>query len=380
LRGAAAGAAGAAVAGLAPSGIATATPRPTGSAYVRYEDLYRPGMTLQQVIQKVPSGKILTFPEGEFTFRNFASPVGWYDGIRITPNCRGLVGSGRNTVFKMVPYTSTKASAVPAQSKGGNNPTKLMRIANVNGVVLMNFSLIGTPQGHLYSGLCVTQCSNVLVDGLYLRGASPGDWNYPPGETFGLLLWEVTGATVRNTEIDGRDTAGNRICASPLGGVECRDITVQNVYAHHSRTGAVTFYEVVNLATTDLRAEYNGTGSGGKNAAGINHENVTGRIRHHRPRLIIDRAHGNTGLHVHLQNGKQDVTDIQITDIVHDAGPGAHGCFSVMIGDGYRDPERRTQKQRTLPRVTKNGVTLTPLDANLGTRNANANRNFVRYH
>jgi hypothetical protein len=337
-------------------------------------------MTLQQVIQKVPSGKILTFPEGEFTFRDFTSPVGWYDGIRITTNCRGIIGSGRGTVFKMVPYTSSKAGVVPSQSKGGTNPLTLMRTAKVNGVVLKNFSLIGTPQGHLYNGLKVTECSNAVVDGLYLQGASPGNWNNPPGETFGISLWRTTAPTVRNTEIDGRNASGTRVCASPLSGLESRDIVLENVYAHHSLTAAVTFYECVNLTTTDLRAEYLGTGSGGMNAAAINHENVTGRIRHTRPRLIIDRAHGNSGLHVHLQNGKQDVTDVVLTDVVHDAGPGSAGCFSLMIGDRYRDPAGRTQKQRTMPRVTKNGVTLTPLDANRGTSGANANRHFIRYH
>jgi len=388
LHGLTAGAVGLALAGRTPAASAApiaseapaaAVARPTRTPYVRYEDLYRPGRSLQ-VIQAVPQGKILTFPEGEFTFRDFASPFGYYDGIRITPNCRGIVGSGRSTVFKMVPNSSTKARVVPRQQQGGTNECALMHIANVDNAVLMNFSLLGTPQGHFYKGLKIASGANAVVDGLYLRGANPGDRNTPPGETFGLAFYRTSGSILRNTEIDGRDPSGVRVSASPLGWTRCRDITISKVYAHHSRAATVTFYECVNVTTIDLRSEYNGSGPGGRSGSGINHENVTGQIRHIRPHLVIDRAGGNTGSHINLQNGKTDVSDIVLTDVVNDAGPGSSGCLSVMIGDSYRDPAERAQKQRTLPKITKNGVRLAPVDAASGTKGAQRDRNFIWYH
>jgi hypothetical protein len=377
----------AAVAGAGLSAVAgpataagAAVARMTGPGTVRYEDLYRPGQTLQQVIQAVPSGNILTFPEGEFTFRDFASPVARYEGIRITPNCRGIAGCGRTTVFKMVPYSSTKASVVPSQSQGGTNPLTLMKIANVNNAVLANFALVGTPQGHLYNGLSMWNGTNALLDGLYLQGASPGNWHSPPGETASIGFNHTAGTVFRNSEVDGRNPAGTRVCASPMNWVSCQDVTVQNVYAHHSLAGTCSFYDCHNVTTTDLRSEYNATGSGGLSGSGLNHENVTGRVRHTRPSLIIDRASGNTGLHFNLMSGVGDNPDVVLTDVRHDTGPSRSGCFSVMISDGYHDPYGRTQKQRTLPTITRAGVTLTPIDAKKGTGGAVLTRNYIWYH
>jgi hypothetical protein len=377
---AAAGAAVAVVRGPSQPALAAATNRPTGTGYVRYEDLYRSGRTLQQVIQAVPSGNVLTFPEGQFTFRDFTSPVGYYDGIRITPNCRGLIGSGRNTVFSMVANSSSKAKSVPAQGSGGSNPCTLMKIANVDNAVLQNFSLIGTPQGHLYNGLAVTKGKNALLSGLYLQGASPGDSHSPPGETAGIGVNGATGTVLRDSEIDGRDASGRRLCAAPMNWVSCTNVSVENVYAHHAYASGCTFYNCVNISTTDLRSEYNGTGSGRTNGSAINHEDVSGTIRHTRPTLIIDCASGNTGMHITLQNGVQDVRGITITDVTHDAGPSASGCFSVMSSSAYKDPSGRPQKQTSKPTVTRQGVTLTPVDSKSGTGGARADKNYIWYH
>src|SRR6478736_10316682 len=81
--------------------IASAAPtRPSGTGYVRWEDLYRSGNSFQAVVNKVTGNRILTLPAGTFTFRDFRN--GSYDGIRIgdgaAAGCRGIVGSGRNTI------------------------------------------------------------------------------------------------------------------------------------------------------------------------------------------------------------------------------------------------------------------------------------------
>lgn len=99
----------AAALGLAAGQLGNATPsaaaiaRPTGTGYVRYEDLYSSGNDLQTVINKVTGNRVLTFPEGVFTIpSNFR--YGYKDGVRLGnrsggAGCRGLVGSGRNTIF-----------------------------------------------------------------------------------------------------------------------------------------------------------------------------------------------------------------------------------------------------------------------------------------
>jgi hypothetical protein len=360
--------------------------RPTGAGYVRYEDTYVSGDTLQQTFNRVTGGKVLTFPEGTFTFSDFAN--GYYDGVRIGPSgasgCGGIAGSGRGTVFKMVANSSTKQSIGNATS--GTNPCFLINVQGTSGSpltapVLQNFSLIGTAQGHYYNGIMVGYCNDAVISGLYLLGASPGYANYPPGETFGIDVWHSPRCTLKNTEIDGRDTNGTRTCASPFGWNNTTDAYVYNCYVHHSKAGMPTWWYTVNVTTRNLRSEYNGSGSGQLNGYGLNHENVTGIVRHYNPTLIIDKPGGNSGLHMSLNSSSTNDNDVQIIEPIFDAGPTA-GCFSVAINDSYdgAGTGTGTQQQTSLPTVIKNGVTLTGRDANQGTSGADPATQFFRYH
>src|SRR4051794_37669503 len=74
--------------------------RPSGPGYVRYEDLYVGGDTLQQTFNRVTGNDILTFPEGEFIFDD-GFTNGYYDCIRVPTTCGGIAGSGNGTVFRM---------------------------------------------------------------------------------------------------------------------------------------------------------------------------------------------------------------------------------------------------------------------------------------
>ena len=91
----------------------------------------------------------------------------------------------------------------------------------------------------------------------YLRDASPGYGNSPPGETFGIKIYKTPNAVIRDSEIDGRDVSGNRTCASPIG-----------------------WNNVISWSS----------GAGGLSGSGINHEQSGGRIRHIRPRLFLNGA------------------------------------------------------------------------------------------
>jgi hypothetical protein len=117
---------------LRPASAATAgTTRPTGTGYVRYEDLYKSGDTVTAAMARLTTPAIITFPAGKFECSDFAT--GYNAGISIPKIAKGIWGSGRGTVggstgtiFTMKPKSSTKKSLVPAQSKGGTTPTTLM--------------------------------------------------------------------------------------------------------------------------------------------------------------------------------------------------------------------------------------------------------------
>lgn len=363
--------------GVAPVG------RPSGSGYVRYEDLYVSGNTFQQVLNKVTSGDVLTLPEGTFSFSDFAN--GFYEGFRVPTACGGIWGSGRNTILQMAPNSSTKGSdttAVPPSS--GTNQCFLMGTWHSN-TVLRNFQLLGTPQGHPYNGIRVAGASGAVLTGIlcqdvFFNGCWPGYANFPPGETFGFGTNWTNGAQLINCEFDGRDaTARTPSCASPFGWNNSSNAYVQDVYAHHSKTGMPTFYKTAGVHTVRLRSEFNGTGSGVLSSAGINHEDVTGTVLHESPSLIINRAGGNSGLHVTLNSGVGNNSAVTLTNVTHDAGP-TGGCFSVEIDDNYVDPTGLSQTQTTLPTITKGGVTLTGRDSNAGTSSPDPAAQFFRYH
>lgn len=359
------------------------SPRPTGANYVRYEDLVQPGDTLQQTLNRCTGGKIVTFPTGTFYVDAFTN--GYYDGIRIgsggATGCSGIVGSGRGTVFTIVANSTSSTIQSVGNKTTGTNPLYLMNIAGLGTqAVLQNFTLQGTPQGCYYNGIQVGQnTAGALVDGLYLLGASPGYANTPPGETFGINIWQTDNATVSNCEVDGRNANGTRLCASPCGWNSCNNATITDSYFHHSLASTLTFWQIVGITTKNVRVEYNGSGSGSLSAQGINHERVTGTVRHYNPSIIINRSGGNTGLHMSLLNDQANDSDVQVLEPTFDSnGVPDNGCFSVMISDNYGTGE----KQTSLPTVVYKTVTLVGLDANsAGTSStASPTANFVRYH
>lgn len=340
---------------------ATAAPgRPSGSWYVRYEDLYRSGDSLQAVINKVSGNRILTLPEGTFTIRDFRN--GYYDGIRIgtdaAAGCRGIAGSGRNTVIRVLSNTATRSLR---DGFCGNQIT----IANKQWALLSNFSLRGGPQnGMIYDGIRVSNCPDARLTWLYLRGGSRGYAQSPPGETFGINVLRSDRVAVFDSEVDGRDDAGTRVAAAPIGWNFGRDARVIRTYAHHGVASMLTFYETTNIYTEDYHMFSTSTGSGTKSGHGINHEQSQGLIRHIRPKLYVhgiysraaDRT-GTTGHHFMFANTRQDVPDIEILEPTFDPGPGSTGMMAVQIQDRYT-AFPGGQHIRTAPYVRKNGITL----------------------
>lgn len=346
--------------------------RPTGPQYVRWEDLYVSGDTMQQTFNRVTPDangirRIMTLPEGEFVFSDFLN--GYYEGFRLgkggANGCRGIVGSGRNTVIYPKANTSTREKPAVGSLIAGTQFT----INSVNNAVFGNFAMKGTPQnGRYYSGVTLDKSHDSQVFNLYLRGASPGYRNSPPGETFGVNLYLSNRVEVRDCEFDGRDDAGNRVCSSPLGWNSATDARVLRCYSHHGLTGMLTFWQTTNIYTEDYKAYSTGIGPGGYNGCGINHEESNGVIRHIRPDITIfgrysdEPGHTNNGSgHIALANTAAEMLNVQVLEPRHDRGAGSTGMFMVEQYDGYTNSNTgQKNKVKTPPLIIKNGVTLQP--------------------
>lgn len=279
---------------------------------VRIEDLA--GSTLQAKLNAaraipVPTGKgiVVTFGPGEYTFSDFTQASGAY-GLRMPYNV-GIAGNNRDgdraTVFKMVEGSSTKGPLVPQSTTiggvGGTNKYTLMAIQHdddsgnwepPNGLPFQNFALIGTwqprkagdtkamdPIGHLYNGLRLGHTHNSTLTNVYIEGC-PGDQAAPPGETFGVNLYQGEGLTITNVEVSGiRERQGEtrRIASSPIGFNSHSDATVNLSYFHDCPWGMPTSYLSHNIVWTDTRSI--------RCRTGFNHERVT-MARHIRPTAV----------------------------------------------------------------------------------------------
>lgn len=288
---------------------------------IRYEDVYRSGMSLQDVFNKAGSTGspakqvLLTFPAGEFSFSDF-SQNNMY-GIRIPLNV-GIAGSGRDginaTVFKMVPMSSTKASQVPVKGSGMTNQFTYMGIQNSglvkppSGMTFQNFALIGSDQGHLYNGFRMQNCDRPVMTNVYIEGIA-GNMAAPPGETFGINLYQAQGAQLTNVEVDGRRTrqgGTESVGASPVGHNNHNDSVMTNCYFHDSQYGMPTFWQSSGNLTVDCRSEYNKTGFNHERCTNITHRNVTvktGGTRPHHFTFMNDQADGS----LTVQNPSWDV-------------------------------------------------------------------------
>lgn len=344
--------------------------RPTGSNYVTYESLYATGNTFKDVLAKVP-GKVLTLPAGEFTWSGFN--MGYIDGLRLGnggyTGVKGIVGSGADqTVLKQVANTTTNSSYIASEtSRIGTNPTNLIQFNGITAPECAAFKLVGTPQnGNEYNGIRFQSCTDPVINSMHFLGANPGSKNAPPGETFGLNVYKSPRARLTNSEFDGRDEGGTRVCASPFGWNGTSDAYVKNCNTHHALTGMPTWWQTVNVWVEDVISYSNGTAGGGLSGQGFNLERASGQIRFIRctskPWGKWEKEKGNTdpdvtdnsGLHWSMNNDQQDMPDMQIIDPIHDRGPHSSGALAIYRGIPYGSG----QKVTSWPYVVKNGVAL----------------------
>lgn len=353
--------------------------RPTGADYVRYEDLYVSGDTLQQTINRATGNRILTFPEGEFVFDQ-AFTNGYHDCIRIPTTCRGIAGSGDGTVFRFPAGLASAAKrTIGTDGIDGTNPLYLFFIDNVSNAYFGHFKLVGDPDpGLYYNGIGINNGPDSIFENLKLVGASPGFSNFPPGETFGIGINHCDRTTVRDCDVDGRDETGTRVCASPIGWNNSTDSFMVNGYYHHAKTGMVTWYKITNVTTYNVRSEYNGSGGGNQSGDAFNHERVAGIVQHNNPTLICDynSAGGNRGLHMSMGSDESTATYTINEPVFDAAGLPNGGCYAVYFPKVYAGSPTT---QMSMPTIIKNGVTLSMIDSSVSTTGANRNTTYVLY-
>ena len=334
---------------------------------VHWDTLAVAGDDIRKVVAKVTGNKILRLPNGVYEYVDFSMTN--FAGLRFGTAggaCRGIEGLGGTVVVRPKAGSSTKRGAAGANNiatSTGTNATNQLCFQSVVDPVLAMLTLEGTEQGHYYNGAQFYKCSGKLdTRGLRLVGASPGFANAPPGETFGLNIYLSHGMVPTDLEIDGRNRAGVRVSASPIGFNSSNDAGIERAHLHHGVAGMPTNWQGRNFYTKDVWSHSPATGSGGKSGHGINHERVTGLVEHTRLNVDLDlAANGGTTAnsaraHSSLCND-QAVLDVTMIDPTWTpTEPGWAGCFAFWRPATYISVPNKA----SIPKVVIGGVALTP--------------------
>lgn len=287
--------------------------------------------SVRDVVRNTPSGSVATVGAGTHSFANFES-----DNVGLDARGKaGFRGAGvGSTVIRMTPYTSTKRSLVPT-AKGTSNPLYLMAL---NGSpVVSGFTLQGTSQGHLYSGLKIQNASSARVSNVKVA-AIPGSGYVPPGETFALNDQRSNGSVYSDVEIDG---AG--VTSTAFGTNSSTNVTVNRGYFHDSPGSAgAAFWQTKGIAINDVRSV--------RNRTGLNFERCSGTITVRRPSLqnisnqdiyigsdwsnstinIHDPSYSGTHLRIRVPAVYHGVTNRQLRSSVHVYVNGVERTSSVV--------------------------------------------------
>jgi hypothetical protein len=351
--------------------------RPTGDQYVPLETLgvtvdgagLRKALTLPAV-----DGKVLTLPAGVFSLADYVQGDGgtFMHGILIDsdikgPHARGIVGSGAGTVLQMTP-NSSHFTATSALAGGTSTGAKQVLVSTVQfykipGVEFGNLTVQGQPQPHYHHGIRING-DNAWVHHVKFLGASQGDNNSPPGETYSLM---VSGGNprVEDCEVDGRRSPTSAPASSSLiASNGSTNTVVSRVNTHDTAAGfGLVLWASTGLTTTDLWGSNLGTGTGGKNGSLVNHEMSAGTIRHYRPHITLDsfwsnpkRSQGKFPHMIFLQGTPGSTSqpngyaDTQIIDPTFDTWGGIPGGFAIAVDNAVK----------TLPQVIRAGVKQTP--------------------
>lgn len=283
--------------------------RPTGSGFVRYEDLYRVGDDVTKALGRLTTSSVVTFPEGIFECIGFNHNLADI-GILVPKICAGIWGSvpaskmsynGTNgTIFQVKPKSSISAQYVPG--KGTAVPMRIMmRIGGYGSASYGNFHVRGTDQGHIYQGFYEYNSKGAVTVQDCLFSGSETSGVSPPGETFVFGIHNAPDHTITRCEFDGRRYSDG-LPHSGLATVQnCDKGTWVDCYGHHAKASSMVIYQSTHIDFWDCRSEWNGIGANPLNGSGWNHERASA-IRHFRPTSMVDQRSGNVGVHMTFSN------------------------------------------------------------------------------
>jgi hypothetical protein len=251
---------------------------------------------LRSLVSAVGTTSTVKLATGTYSFADFQPRVGLVLGGR------SLTGAGRSsTVVQMNAYSSTRRSSVPTAT-GSSNPLNLVQATG--SPRLSNFTLQGTPQGHLYNGLQLYSTSGATVSSVKID-AIPGNAHVPPGETFGLNDLRTSSSQYTDLEIDGAGVGASGFAANMS-----KNVSVTRGYFHDNPYSAgLTLYRTTNATLTDVRSI--------GNHMGLNFEQDSGTINVVRPNLQISSANGGFDFFI---GGYTTAAKVNIYDPVLPAG------------------------------------------------------------
>ncbi len=303
--------------------------RPTGSDYVRYEDLVQGGDSVttsvvgqqtirqfgdgvfQDIIDRCPANKWITFPAGVFEINTpgwdaaggiagsgaFRWPKTSYGAIGNYPPGTGwddLAPDNLRTVFRVKPNTAPTQNVAPACFQIGFSGSVVQSWANIH--------FEGTEQGMQVAGdtgnnsgpgndgtshrIFTNAYFYNLADGSNARDilttGNFGNNGAPPGESFGMLWYHSTDPILCRIYADGRREAGGDIYSAAgitfgntLNGV------MTDCYTHHNGQAGIVFFQSANCKTYSCRLgdpndHVTNHVNGSANGDWLNHERTTG--------------------------------------------------------------------------------------------------------
>lgn len=254
--------------------------------------------------------------------------------FRPPKSCRGIVGPsapGRlgqkattaKAVIRLTPNTCKSQSEGGSwfQAGGSGSGDFLLKNVHVEGTDqgLQTAAKASTPG---YDGVSPKLFTNVflnafggqvtvedvLVTGWY------GNNGAPPGETFGLEVYNCDNHVLRRVEADGRrEVGGLSFGAVGITSGSCIGAKWYNCWSHHQngKTAAAVFYQVFDSKTYDcvMGDEADGDGTGqfnGVNGGGFNQERA-GNCEHYRMKFYINRKVGDKGTHFNHSGDQWDL-------------------------------------------------------------------------
>lgn len=264
--------------------------RRSGPGYVAIEDL---GVTLDGdglvKAVKIAStlNKQITLPGKDFLIKDYTmgtAGTNFLSGIMLNPNIGTKAIGFSGTIDTRTGLPVTGIGMVPNSSHftGGVNGTAysptLDKTQSQQATLwgegaldyrFQDFNLLGSQQPHYHHGIRTAKAKSTLIENVHAYGASQGDSNSPPGETY---TWGVTNATLINCTATGM--LNGVLHSATIGGFFGSMSNQTNVCVEDMIAGFHTVWWETT-GTHNVIGGYTkrpGTGTSGKNGSGFNIE------------------------------------------------------------------------------------------------------------